>query len=121
MPVIPRIAVPWYALGLELGAKDYTLDLIQQSHKDDHEKCCREMLLNWLLGKQDSGNCPRTWNDLLRVIESVAGSKTCAFIKEILNLEEEYMDWQSAKGGPKLSAFVLSYLCTYIRMWHECK
>ena len=93
--------MPWYALGLELGAKEYALDLILQNHKYDHGKCCREMLLNWLLGKQDSGDCPRTWNDLLRVVESVVGSKASTFIKrEILNWEEERMEVWPAEGVP---------------------
>ena len=99
LPAIPRLAVSWRALGLKLGAKDYTLDLVQQSHKGDPEKCCLEMLLNWLIGKQDCGDCPRTWDDLLRVIESEMGSEACGFIKkEILNSAEEQVERRPVEG-----------------------
>ena len=89
----------WRALGLKLGAKDYTLDCIQQSHEGEPEKCCSEMLLNWLIGKQDCGDCPRTWNDLLKVIESEMGPEACAFIKkEILNWAEEQVERRPVEG-----------------------
>ena len=85
-----RIAVSWYAMGLKLGAKDFTLNLTEQSHSGDPLKCCREMLQNWLNGKQDCGDCLRTWDALLAVVQSVVGSEASAFIKrEILKWEEE--------------------------------
>lgn len=99
LPVIPHLAVSWRALGLKLGAKDYTLDFIQQSHEGEPNQCCSEMLLNWLIGKQDCGDCPRTWDDLLKVIESEMGSEPCVFIKnEILNWTEEQTEWRPAEG-----------------------
>ena len=99
LPVVPRIAMPWYALGLKLGAKVYTLDSIQQNHKDDLVKCCHEMLLNWLIGKRDCGDLPRTWDCLLQVVESVVGSEASAFIKsKILNWEEQHMEQRPAES-----------------------
>lgn len=89
----------WRALGLKLGAKDYTLDLIQKSHEGDPERCCSEMLLNWLIGKQDCGDCPRTWDDLLKVIETEMGSEACAFIKkEILHWAEDQVERRPVEG-----------------------
>ena len=104
----------WYALGLKLGAKEYALDLIQESHDDDREKCCREMLLNWLLGNQDSGDCPRTWDDLLQVVESAVGSEASTFIKSnILNWKKGQLEQRPAEGGTfSLSnSFVLCCVC----------
>lgn len=91
----------WYALGLELGAKDYTLNVIEHNHKGDPEMCCREMLLNWLIGKRDCGDCPRTWDDLLQVVQGVVGSEASAFIKkEVFNWEEEHMEQSPAEREP---------------------
>ena len=91
--------MPWYALGLKLGAKVYTLDSIQQCLKGDPEKCCSEMLLNWLIGKRDCGDLPRTWDCLLQVVESVVGSEASAFIKsKILNWEEQHMEQRPAES-----------------------
>ena len=88
--VIPQLATEWNALGLELGAKGFTLVNIRVSNKDDPVKCCTDMLQNWLNGKQDCGNCPRTWNNFLPVVERVVGSEASTFIrKNILKWEEE--------------------------------
>ena len=117
----------WYALGLKLGAKEYTLDSIQESHDDDHEKCCREMLLNWLLGKQDSGDCPKTWDDFLHKVESVVGSEASTFIRSnILNRKKGQLEQRPAEGGTfSLSnSFVLSlfflffYFLFCVCVWH---
>ena len=78
---------------MELGAKDFTLNIIEQNHKGDSEKCCKEMLHNWLNGKTDCGNCSRTWDGLLPVVETVVGSETSFFIrKKVLNWEEEGLE-----------------------------
>ena len=89
-PVLPRIAGSWYGLGMKLGAEHFTLNIIAQNHKGDLEKCCKEMLQNWLNGKPDCGNCSRTWDGLLPVVETVVGSEISCFIREkVLNWEEE--------------------------------
>lgn len=88
--VIPRLANRWLPLGLQLGAKAFTLDNIKQSYRNDPEECCREMLKNWLNGKQDCGDCPRTWKAFLLVVERAVGTETSAFIKQnILTWEVE--------------------------------
>ena len=88
---IPQLANRWYPLGLGLGAKTFTLDNIRQSHRNDPEECCREMLKNWLNGKQDCGDCSRTWKAFLPVVERVVGAETSAFIKQnILHWEVEW-------------------------------
>ena len=44
VPMIPRIATSWYTIGLKLGARDFTLNLIKQSHKNVPQPYCNEKL-----------------------------------------------------------------------------
>ena len=88
--MLPRIASSWHSLGLTLGAKPFTLSLTDQSHKGDPEKCFSEMLQNWLNGKPDCGDQPRTWDSLLQAVDNVVGSEVSVSIKKkILNWEED--------------------------------
>lgn len=96
-----RIAVSWYDLGLRLGAKYFTLNLVIQRHNGDPERCCSEMLQNWLNGKPDCGDCSRTWDDLLPMVQMVVGSEASSFIRmNVLNWEEvgEAMEQETAES-----------------------
>ena len=107
--VVPRIAVAWYNVGLKLGAKDFTLNIIEQDHKGDQEKCCRVMLQKWLNARQDCGDCPRTWDALLPVVQNVVGCQASAFIKkEILNWKVE--EGEPMEQGPVESECVCLYM-----------
>lgn len=91
LPVIPHLAAKWYNLGLSLGAKDFTLNNIKETQKDDCEKCCQEMLQNWCNGKTDCGarGRPVTWETLLCAVESAINSETSTYIRrEVLKLED---------------------------------
>lgn len=95
-------------MGLMLGAEDFTLEVTWQSHKGNPVDCCREMLENWLKGKQNCGTCSRTWDAFLPVVESVVGSDASAFIKKnILNWEEE----EPVEHRPAESEFCSYMLC----------
>lgn len=90
---VPRLANQWRELGLGLGAENFSLDNIQRNHVGELEvtqKCCSVMLQNWINGKPDCGNCPRTWNALLQKVQGVVGSEASDFIKrKILNWKED--------------------------------
>ena len=67
------------------------------------------MLQNWLKGEQDCGNCPRTWDALLTIIQNVVGSQASAVIKEILNWDEE--EGEATGQRPAESECVCSFIC----------
>lgn len=111
LPAIPRLTHSWDKLGLALGAKNFTLLNIKASSRDDLEKCCREMLQNWIDGKQGCGDCLRTWNALLPVVQSVVGSEASDFIKSnILNWKEDGEPMETA--GSKCKCYTLYLLHT---------
>ena len=46
--IVQQYAVNWDSLGLELGLKDYHIDIIASDHKNDVVACCTQMLKKWL-------------------------------------------------------------------------
>ena len=103
---------------MSLGAKDHTLKLIEQNHKGDQEKCCTEMLQNWLNGKQDCGDCPRTWDAFLPKVQSAVGTEAIEFIRrEILKWDE---DVQLMEEGTTESKYNWFFICTRRKgLWYN--
>lgn len=104
---MPQLVTSWYKLGLKLGAAAGTLDIIQKSYRDDLEKCCMEMLQNWLNGKENCGDCERTWDGLLPVVKSAVGCEASALIKrDILHWKEA---GESVRQGTTESKHCIMY------------
>ena len=99
---------------MKLGAKYFALDNIEKNHNGDLEKCCKEMLQNWLNGKPNCGNCSRTWDGLLPVVEKVVGSEISLFIKEtVLNWEDEVVEsMEQGTTEGKFNWLTLKPLCS---------
>ena len=111
LPVIPRLAVRWFDLGLALGAKDFTLKGIDVTNKGDCEKCCKEMLHNWCNGKPDCGSLhhPVTWETLIDKVERAVNSEASMYIRrEIVRIEDE-------ANSPKRDS---SESCTCVLLLH---
>ena len=64
-------AAQWEALGLELGLKDYDIDIIAKDHPNDSTMCCRVMLQKWL-----ETDPLASWNKLNDAVEHIRSSIT---------------------------------------------
>ena len=85
--VIPRIAVKWYDIGIQLNIPSYKLDNIR--NKTDHvTQRCLQMLQMWLQRSSNAEkSCRPTWDNMYRAIiaiELIAAADTLK--KEIANL-----------------------------------
>ena len=58
-------SVQWFDLGLELGLKVTTLDIIEANHSQDVRVCFRKMLSEWL----KMVNPPPTWEALIAALK----------------------------------------------------
>ena len=86
--VIPRIAVKWYDIGIQLNIPSYRLDNIR--NETDHiTQQCLQMLQMWLQRSSNAENkshCP-TWENMYKAmiaIEMIAAAETLK--KDIANL-----------------------------------
>ena len=61
--VTPQYAVHWKEIGIQLGLSDAKLKIIRADNPNSVEKCCNEMLAQWLQLYSTA-----TWNELFEAI-----------------------------------------------------
>ena len=83
--VLPKIAADWKIVAINLEFESSTIRIIQQRGRDDPEKCCLEMLTEWVT--TDHGVGPKTWDTLLHALkESKKLTNACNEIEKELKL-----------------------------------
>ena len=61
--VTPQYAAHWREIGIQLGLSDAKLRIIRADNPDSVEKCCNELLAQWLK------RCPTaSWEELFKAI-----------------------------------------------------
>ena len=65
--VLPRIAVDWKSVAIDLELKQHTIAVIEQRCRNDPRSCCMQMLSEWVITEQ--GVSPKTWATLLFIIK----------------------------------------------------
>jgi len=64
--VIPKVAIKWYQLGIELFDEEDTVKLSEiQADFSEHQRCCLEMFRLWLSIYSDS-----TWFKIIEALKS---------------------------------------------------
>ena len=67
--VLPKIAADWELVAINLEFEISTIRIIQQRGRDNPEKCCLEMLTEWVT--TDHGVGPKTWDTLLHTLKEI--------------------------------------------------
>ena len=80
------IAPHWRNLGVQLLQEKYTnkLDIIQENHRGDIERCCTEMLKHWL-----NVDTKASWDKLIDALEKIEQNSLAEKIKEDIIKEDK--------------------------------
>ena len=82
--VVTAVAFNWQRVALRLGVEGRVSQVVFDSHSNNCEGACRDMLNRWLRGEQYTGEEERTWSTLLTALTR-AGYDTLA-----LDLQREH-------------------------------
>ena len=83
--LLPKIAADWEIVAINLEFEISTIRIIQQRGRDNPEKCCLEMLTEWVT--TDHGVGPKTWDTLLCTLKEIKKlTNACDVIKKELKL-----------------------------------
>ena len=80
-----EVAPHWSNLGTQLLEEKYAnkLDIIQENHRGDVERCCTEMLKHWL-----NVDTKASWNKLIDAAEQIGQNSVAEKIKEDIKEDE---------------------------------
>ena len=67
--VVPRIAAEWDVVAIYLGYEVEYKQLIRQRCHHDPERCCLELLKDWL--SSNRGVTPKSWSKLIEVLRKI--------------------------------------------------
>ena len=67
--VVPRIAAKWDVVAINLEYEVEYKQLIKEKCFHDPEKCCIELLEDWL--SSDRGVTPKSWSKLIEVLGEI--------------------------------------------------
>ena len=67
--VVPRIAAEWDVVAIYLGYEVEYKQLIRQRCHHDPERCCLELLEDWL--SSNRGVTPKSWSKLIEVLGKI--------------------------------------------------
>ena len=67
--VIPKIAARWKDVADYLEYEIETIELIEQKHQRDGERCCDGLFRDWLSTNHGVG--PKTWATLLETLKEI--------------------------------------------------
>ena len=67
--VIPKIQAEWRDVAHALHYEIYDIKNIQEKHREDPKKCCKNLLEDWLT--TGNGESPKTWSTLLDALRKV--------------------------------------------------
>ena len=67
--VVPRIAAEWDVVAIYLGYEVEYKQLIRQRCHHDPERCCLELLEDWL--SSNRGVIPKSWSKLIEVLGKI--------------------------------------------------
>ena len=67
--IIPKIAVWWKDVANFLGYEIKTIELIEEKHPRDCERCCDTLFRDWLSTNHGMG--PKTWATLLESLKEI--------------------------------------------------
>ena len=67
--VVPRIAAEWDVVAIYLGYEVEYKQLIRQRCHHDPERCCLELLEDWL--SSNRGVTPKSWSKLIEVLRKI--------------------------------------------------
>ena len=82
--LVTAVAPNWQMVAVRLHVRGRVSQVVFDSHPDNQEGACRDMLNRWLRGEQHTGEEERTWSTLLTAITR-AGYDTLA-----LDLQREH-------------------------------
>lgn len=89
--VIPRINAEWENVAYALCYSIPNVKTISRKHKDDPEKCCKELLTDWLT--TNNGARPKTWSTLFDKLNEVS---------ELTAAREEIIELVQAANGKRI-------------------
>ena len=69
MYVIPKVAAWWKNVADHLEYEIETIELIEQKHQKDVERCCDGLIRDWLTTNHGVG--PKTWDTLLEKLKEI--------------------------------------------------
>ena len=111
--VIPRVSSHWYHVGLQLGVSPERLEVIEGEHRRK-EDCCTALFTDWLRGATSTGSKQRSWESVLRAVETGHGTMAEGEIREGLKEAADQSDHQLADPDDK----VKECISTYVRLYH---
>ena len=76
MIVVPLIMTSWENVAYSLRYRIEEVEAIKLKYKEDPEKCCKELFVNWL--STHNGICPKTWKTLLNALKTGVFGLTAA-------------------------------------------
>ena len=87
MIVVPRISAEWEDVAYALRYEILAVKFIKSKHNNDPQKCCKELLTDWLTTNNGVG--PKIWSTLLDKLKNI-GELTAAREKIKEELIEMY-------------------------------
>ena len=87
MGVVSQLAAEWETVAYLLEYDTPKIDNIKTLKRENPEKCCRELLRDWVEDKPD--DAPKTWFTLLNTIAEYE-TFTRSIEKILENLEKKY-------------------------------
>ena len=66
--VVTAVAANWHKVALRLGVEGCVSEVVLNSHPNDCEGACQDMLDCWLRGERHTGEEERTWSTLLTAL-----------------------------------------------------
>ena len=67
--VIPKVAAHWEIVAYFLEFEASRVEIIEEKHLKNPEKCCREVFIHWL--NSNEGVNPKTWETLLKTLNDI--------------------------------------------------
>ena len=112
--VVPRVSSRWDYVGLQLGMSSELLKVIEREQLLKMGDCCTALFEHWLQGAPGTGSKQRSWESVLRAVETGHGTEAEGEIREGLREAAAQPDHQPADPDGKVKECM--YTC--VRLYH---
>ena len=83
--IVDEMAPKWERVGRMLKFTEANITSMGTTCRDEPERCCENLLSQWLQGRNDSNDSrPKTWETLLEVMKDARLGELADKIKKIL-------------------------------------
>ena len=107
--VVPRVSSRWDYVGLQLGMTPERLKVIEREQFVKMEDCCTAMFREWLQGAPGTGIKKRSWEIVLRAVESGHGTTAEEEIGKGLKEVSAQPDYKAVGISDKVRTYVIPY------------